>query len=273
MPRETKAAKRERAIAVEDRMNVHYPEAEVRPGLRRRPVQADHRRAAVGADHRQGREQGDPHALGALPHPRRPGAGRRARRGGHHPHHRLLPHEGRQRHQMRADGGGRVRRRGAAHHGRAAAPSRRGPQDRQHRAERRLRHRGGHRRGHTRVPRGAQAEVQQRRHAVEDRSRPAEPVSARVLGAHQPPVGAVRPRGVHRTQAALRGMLPVRPSAPAAARSDGNQAWPPTASRTLPDPPAPAIRWRPLRRGPPPTGARTSRRPRRHASASRLRGR
>ena len=28
MPRETKAAKRERAIAVEDRMNVHYPEAE-----------------------------------------------------------------------------------------------------------------------------------------------------------------------------------------------------------------------------------------------------
>ena len=62
-------------------------------------------------------------------------------------------------------------------------------------------------------------------------------------------------------------------SAPAAARSDGNQAWPPTASRTLPDPPAPAIRWRPLRRGPPPTGARTSRRPRRHASASRLRGR
>ena len=109
---------------------------------------------------------------------------------------------------------------GAAHHGRAAAPSRRGPQDRQHRAERRLRHRGGHRRGHTRVPRGAQAEVQQRRHAVEDRSRPAEPVSARVLGAHQPPVGAVRPRGraSHAGRAARNASCAT--SAPAAARSD-----------------------------------------------------
>lgn len=49
------------------------------------------------------------------------------------------------------------------------------------------------------------------RHASEDRGRPAQAVPARILGSHQPSMGAVRPRNVHRPQPEVRDVLPVRP--------------------------------------------------------------
>ncbi len=72
---------------------------------------------------------------------------------------------------------------------------------------------GGHRGGHARVPHRASVEVRRPlgRHASEDRGRPAQAVPTRILGSHQPSMGAVRPRNVHRPQPEVRDVLPVRP--------------------------------------------------------------
>ena len=90
-------------------------------------------------------------------------------------------------------------------------PARRGPQDRQLRAcAKASRHRGGHRRGHPRVPRGAPAEAGRAfsRHAVRRRRS----ILLKVYPREQwGPINHqwvhVRPRGVPRPQAALRGLL------------------------------------------------------------------
>lgn len=50
-----------------------------------------------------------------------------------------------------------------------------------------------------------------RRHAGENRDGAAQALPAGILGAHQPPVGALRPRDVHRAQPEVRRVLHLRP--------------------------------------------------------------
>lgn len=56
MPRELMKEKRERAIAIAQRMDEHFPAAECALPLLGRPFQTDYSGIAVGANHRQGRQ-------------------------------------------------------------------------------------------------------------------------------------------------------------------------------------------------------------------------
>ena len=166
----------------------------MRSALRWRTISTGHRRVTFRANDRQRREQGDARALEALPHPCRPCVGRRHRRRRDYPRHRLLSHEGRELRKVRPAGGLRVRWRNPAGYRRAAKASRRGKENRERRAQRGIRNRRRHRRGHARLSDRAQAEARRPlgRHARENGNRPAQALPARLMGADQPSMGALR---------------------------------------------------------------------------------
>ena len=79
MPRETNAAKRERAVEVCERLNRRYGPVEC--FLDTRIPLAAHRGAALGADDRRTGQQGDAEAVCPVAHARGHGGGERGRCG------------------------------------------------------------------------------------------------------------------------------------------------------------------------------------------------
>ena len=114
MPRETMAAKRERALEVARRMNEHYPAAECALVYGGDPFRLTIAVLLSAQTTDKGVNKVTPKLWERYPAPGRSRLRRRARRGGHHPHHRVLPYEGGERHQGRPHGGGRLRRRDPA---------------------------------------------------------------------------------------------------------------------------------------------------------------
>ena len=191
MPRETVAAKRERAIEIARRMNERYPKAECALHYDGEPFRLVIAVLLSAQTTDKGVNKVTPALWKRYP---TPAVGRRHRRRRDYPCHRLLSHEGRKLRKVRPTGGLRVRRRNPAGYRRAAKASWRGKENRERRAQRGIRNRRRHRGGHARLSDRAQAETRRPlgRHARENGNRPAQALPARLMGADQPSMGALR---------------------------------------------------------------------------------
>ena len=180
MPRETVAAKRERAIEIARRMNERYPKAECALHYDGEPFRLVIAVLLSAQTTDKGVNKVTPALWKRYPTPADLASADVT--------------DVRELRKVRPTGGLRVRWRSPAGYRRAAKASRRGKENRERRAQRGIRNRRRHRRGHARLSDRAQAEARRPlgRHACENGNRPAQALPARLMGADQPSMGALR---------------------------------------------------------------------------------